>query len=137
MAVSLMSGYNNIPAYYRIPEASAVTPQKIDEQPKTVHESTVAVDAVKEQSTGTQQVQQDAAEESTLQKRTSVNPSEISMTFHKEETFDYLGSESSLMNLDMQKAISDMKKDSILQDYQYFVGSTISINPEDGMVFRK
>ncbi|GEM_PF-3776816 len=28
MAISLMSGYNNISASYRIPEASAVTPQK-------------------------------------------------------------------------------------------------------------
>ena len=122
MAINLMSGYNNISAYYRIPEASAVTPQKIEVQQETVPDSTTSGNA---------------AEESALQKRTSVNPSEISMTFHKEETFDYLGSESSLMNLDMQKAISDMKKDSILQDYQYFVGNTISVNPEDGMVIRK
>ncbi len=136
MAISLMSGYNNISVYYRIPEASAVTPQKIEAQQETVPGSTKSGNAAEEQPTGGQ-IQQSAAEESALQKRTSVNPSEISMTFHKEETFDYLGSESSLMNLDMQKAISDMKKDSILQDYQYFVGSTISVNPEDGMVIRK
>ena len=129
MAISLMSGYNNISAYYRIPEASAVTPQKIEAQQETVPGSTKSGNAAEEQPTGGQ-IQQSAAEESALQKRTSVNPSEISMTFHKEETFDYLGSESSLMNLDMQK-------DSILQDYQYFVGSTISVNPEDGMVIRK
>ena len=123
MAISLMSGYNNISAYYRIPEASAVTPQKIEAQQETVPGSTKSGNAAEEQPTGGQ-IQQSAAEESALQKRTSVNPSEISMTFHKEETFDYLG-------------ISDMKKDSILQDYQYFVGSTISVNPEDGMVIRK
>ena len=129
MAISLMSGYNNISAYYRIPEASAGTPQKIEAQQETVPGSTKSGNAAEKQPTGGQ-IQQSAAEESALQKRTSVNPSEISMTFHKEETFDYLGSESSLMNLDMQK-------DSILQDYQYFVGSTISVNPEDGMVIRK
>ena len=62
----------------------------------------------------------------------------ISLTFHKEETFDYIGSESGLANLDMQKAISDMKKDSILQDYQYFVGSSKNIfSSEDGMVLPK
>ena len=45
-----------------------------------------------------------------------------------------------------QKAISDMKRDSILQDYQYFVGSTqgfpkdqgiLQSMTEDGMVFIK
>lgn len=136
MAVSLISGYNNIPAYYRIPEASVVTPQKIDEQQKMASANEAVGNAESWQAPDVQE-RQGSAEESASQKRTSVNPSEISMTFHKEETFDYLGSESSLMNLDMQKAISDMKKDSILQDYQYFVGSTISVNPEDGMVFRK
>lgn len=136
MAISLMSEYNNIPAYYRIPEAPAVTPQKIDEQQKMTSANEAAGNAENWQIPDLQE-QQGATEESTAQKKNSVNPSEISMTFHKEETFDYLGSESSLMNLDMQKAISDMKKDSILQDYQYFVGHTVSVNPEDGMVFRK
>lgn len=47
----------------------------------------------------------------------------ISLTFNKEESFDYIGNDSSLDNLDMQKAVSDMQRDQILQEYQYFVGS--------------
>ncbi len=47
----------------------------------------------------------------------------FSLTFQKNNTYDYIGRESSLENLDMQKAISDMQKDKILQEYQYFVGS--------------
>lgn len=48
--------------------------------------------------------------------------------------FDLIGSESELAKLDEARAISDMKKDSILQEYQYFVGN---IATEDGSVTRK
>ena len=65
----------------------------------------------------------------------------ISLKFNKEETYDYIGKDSSLENLDMQKAISDMKKDEILQDYQYFVGSSRNFLggnlSGDGIVFLK
>lgn len=40
-------------------------------------------------------------------------------------TFDYIGTDCCPDNPDIQKAISDMKKDQVLQSYQYFVG-----NPE-------
>lgn len=65
---------------------------------------------------------------------------DISLTFHKGDSLDYMGKESGLENLDVQKAISDMKKDEVLQEYQYFVGSAQNLmmqNSEDGAVFRK
>lgn len=69
----------------------------------------------------------------------------ISLSFHKEETYDYIGQDKDIRNLDMEKAISDMKKDSVLQEYQYFVGSAAAISgsglPDDlagdGLVFLK
>ena len=46
-----------------------------------------------------------------------------------------------LDNLDMQKAISDMRKDQVLQGYQYFVGSSRNLftgqTSEDGVVILK
>lgn len=36
-------------------------------------------------------------------------------------TFDYIGTDSSPDNPDVRKAILDMKKDQILQSYQYFI----------------
>ncbi len=67
--------------------------------------------------------------------------SNIFLKFNKEETFDYIGNDSSLDNLDMQKAISDMRKDQVLQGYQYFVGSSYNLSEgqqtEDGIVFLK
>ena len=70
----------------------------------------------------------------------AVDLENVSLTFHKEESFDYIGNDSSLDNLDMQKAVSDMKKDHVLQEYQYFVGSARNLFGEqtpDGMVLLK
>ena len=60
----------------------------------------------------------------------------ISLTFNKADSFDYLGSESGLENLDVMKAVSDMRKDEVLQEYQYFVGSSqnFAFQSEDGVV---
>ena len=66
---------------------------------------------------------------------------QVSLTFNKEDSFGYIGMDSSLDNLDMQKAISDMQKDQVLQSYQYFVGSADSLfggmPSEDGTVVLK
>lgn len=60
----------------------------------------------------------------------------ISLTFNKTDSFEYLGSESGLENLDVMKAVSDMRKDEVLQEYQYFVGSSqnFAFQSEDGVV---
>ena len=48
---------------------------------------------------------------------------DISITFHKQDDFGYIGRDSDIHSLDVEKAISDMRKDQILQQYQYFVGN--------------
>ncbi|MGN0130872.1 MAG: hypothetical protein ACI4AA_00345 [Lachnospiraceae bacterium] len=47
----------------------------------------------------------------------------ISLNFNAGDTYDYIGKDSSLELLDMEQVISDMKKDSVLDQYRYFVGS--------------
>ena len=41
--------------------------------------------------------------------------------------------------MDVEKAIDDMRKDKVLQQYQYFVGNARNIQTEsaDGVVVRK
>ena len=57
---------------------------------------------------------------------------------NKNNDFSYIGRDKDIQALDIQKAISDMKQDSILQEYQYFVGSARNIyQSEDGMVIPK
>ena len=81
------------------------------------------------------------AEEATVPvERKNTALEDVSLTFLKDDTYDMIGSESDLNKLDMQKAISDMKKDKILQDYNYFVGSSVMQQrniSEDGVVVAK
>lgn len=64
---------------------------------------------------------------------------DISITFNKQDSFEYVGQDSDIRSLDMERAISDMKKDQVLQQYQYFVGSVRNLLADnaDGVVFAK
>ena len=65
----------------------------------------------------------------------------ISLSFNKEDDYGYIGRDSSLVQLDIEKALSDMKKDSVLEEYQFFVGSAGALGKpqvsEDGIVIPK
>ena len=68
------------------------------------------------------------------------NLEDISLTFNREDTFDNIGADVDITNLDMTKAISDMRRDSILSDYQTFVGPSadqLIAGLEDGLVVMK
>lgn len=64
---------------------------------------------------------------------------DISLTFNKQEGFDYIGRDSDIRGLDMRKAISDMQKDKVIQQYNFFVGSAKNLveNSPDGTVLTK
>ncbi len=64
----------------------------------------------------------------------------VSLTFNSGDTFDYIGSDSDIRYMDVQKAVSDMKKDQILEEYHYFCGNSANHNikeSEDGIVIQK
>lgn len=77
----------------------------------------------------------------------ATDPNGVSLTFNKNDDFSYIGSDSPLQNLDMQKAISNMQRDSILSDYRRFVGTPVEtrapqageaiLDTPDGTVFLK
>lgn len=64
---------------------------------------------------------------------------DISISFNKQDDFGYIGQDSDIRALDMERAISDMKKDQVLWQYQYFVGSARNLinGSEDGVVIPK
>lgn len=78
-------------------------------------------------------------QESSLAERSKTSElQDISLKFNRDEEINLVGRDSSLAGLDVEKAISDMKKDSMLEQYQYFVGSGSNIvNDADGLVFQK
>lgn len=65
----------------------------------------------------------------------------ISLTFQANDTFASIGRDVSLDNLDMMRAISDMQKDKVLEQYQYFVPpqeiNQVISQSEDGIVIQK
>lgn len=66
--------------------------------------------------------EQQQSEENTKEKRVFTDLENISLTFQREKDFSYIGSESNLSDLDVKKVVSDMRKDKIFEEYQYFVG---------------
>ena len=64
---------------------------------------------------------------------------DISLTFNRQDDFGYLGKDSDIHSLDMERAISEMRKDQVLQQYQYFVGRSQNLFAQsaDGTVLAK
>lgn len=81
----------------------------------------------------------DHAAENTKARSQKVPLEDISLTFNRQEEFGYLGKDSDIRSLDVEQAISSMKKDQVLQQYQYFVGRSQNLIHEDtdGLVFAK
>lgn len=62
---------------------------------------------------------------------------DISLTFNKQNDFGYIGRDKDIRQLDVEKAVGDMRKDKILHQYQYFVGSRDSAlaKPDNSRIF--
>lgn len=131
MGIDFLSGYGRMQSYYKTSEIQSVNPEEIKKK-EELQQSKLPDKEIPDHSKKAPEVTEDS------RKRTT-DLENISLTFHKENSFDYIGSESGLTDLDMQKAISDMKKDQVLQEYQYFVGSAKTLLNEspDGQVLKK
>lgn len=55
------------------------------------------------------------------------NSYDFAQTYRPGETYELKGRDSDIESLDVQKAVSDLDKDQVLQQYQYFVGSSESV----------
>lgn len=61
-------------------------------------------------------------QESIAQKQT-FDSYDFAQQYRPDEEFDLKGTDSDLTSLDMEKAISNLDKDQVLRQYQYFVGN--------------
>mgnify|MGYP007132879775 FL=1 len=72
--------------------------------------------------------QSDTEQEAALTVEASTKPDtgvmDYASCYQPDVTYDLKGADSELMSLDVEKAISDMKKDQVLQQYQFFVGES-------------
>ena len=130
----ICDSFQNSYGIQRIPsvdDEQLLKSEKLDEQPKEVV-SPERSDNLSATSTEPEQIYRSSR---------IADLENLSLKFKNEDSFDYIANVSSLDNLDMQKAISDMRKDQVLQRYQYFVGNSSNLftgqTSEDGVVILK
>lgn len=155
MRIGGVSDYSSMFSNYKVPEIPSVDIKKLtrgealtNSQASQSQEATGQVNSIQSNRISQADTQTKSVndidlsiEENIPVRKPNADVREISLTFNAREDFGYIGQDSDIENLDMQKAISDMKKDGILQQYQYFVGSAENLLPknitEDGAVFLK
>lgn len=128
MRIGSFGDYGGFLQNYKTPVIPQVSVEEVQRQDmQKAAEEQVVPQIPREETPAVTPVRHDAAIE------------DISLTFNKQESFDYVGSESDINDLDMQKAISDMQKDQMFKQYQYFVGSAknLFVDNGDGTVIPK
>lgn len=133
MGINGISEYGNMPFSYKILEIPAVDYEK-------VNSAQDAVKAPKAAEVKPQDIALSIEEKNSHVSKPSANVQDLSLSFNLQEDYGYLGKDSNIEDLDVQKAISNMRKDQVLQQYQYFVGDSRKLlqkASEDGLVFLK
>lgn len=134
MSIDGLSQYGGLYNSYAFQNIKTVNIEKVLEQDENLKVSS-------EQKNNLESLQTDYSQPVKEQDNRSriANLENVSLTFNKADDFDFIGKDSSIETLDMQKAISDMQKDQVIQQYQYFVGSSQNVitNSSDGLVIQK
>lgn len=122
MGINVLNSYMNFNSDYRInsiPKADETTNSPLPEKEVEKKSQEISIEPV-------------------VERKPNADVHELSVKFNANEDYSYIGRDRNVAILDMQKAISDMKQDSILQDYQYFVGSGKNMfSSEDGRIIAK
>ncbi len=130
MGINGINDYSNFINNYRIPSIPGVSVDEVkrqDEELKKVS-SSPALNNTLEDVAISAKPRNDAALE------------DISLTFNKGDDYGYIGKDSDIYSLDVENAISDMQKDNVLKQYQFFVGNTGTgalVDNADGVVIPK
>ena len=122
--------YSSILQNYQVPTISAVSVETVRKQDAMQKEMQPAIGQGTYETPAAPQI-----------RKTDASLEDISITFNRQDDFGYLGQDSDIHSLDVERAISDMQKDRMLQQYQYFVGSAKEVyevgQAPDGIVIPK
>ena len=72
---------------------------------------------------------QSIASESDARSKQSFTSFDFAQQYDPNKTYEMVGKDSDLRTLDVEKAISAMQKDSVLQQYQFFAKSLSTYDP--------
>lgn len=129
MGIGSVSDYTSLLQNYKVPVIPGAGLEKVQARDFAAQERAVpsATNALETRS-------------AVMPERKTAALENISITFNRQEGFGYIGKDSDIYSLDVEKAIDDMKKDQVLQQYQYFVGSSrnlYAVEGADGTVIQK
>ena len=126
MRIGGFEDYSSYLKNYRVPEIPSVSLEEVRRQ----DQQRKAEDLLSGIGTGAQSQAQ------ALQPRKDALLEDISLTFNRNEDFGFLGRESDIALLDEEVAVSESKKDDILQQYSYFAGTKAGslVDNADGLV---
>ena len=105
-----ISGIRPYSGFYNVNNVSSVHNNSYDTAPQAVEEKEEKVSAVSQESI-----------EAARSKQT-FGSYDYADQYRPTENFEVNSSNSDLRSLDVEKAISDMRKDQAIQQYQFFVG---------------
>ena len=130
MGINGINDYSNFINNYRIPSIPSVSVDEVKRQDEELKKasSSPALNNTLEDVALSAKPRNDAALE------------DISLTFNKGDDYGYIGKDSDIYSLDVENAISDMQKDNVLKQYQFFVGNTGTgalVDNADGVVIPK
>lgn len=139
MGIGSVGEYTGILGNYKVPVIPGAGLEKMQAQDfPTQAEMTPAAAADSEALSAVMRSQEGRSQNDILRRNAGLE--DISLTFNRQEGFGYIGRDSDIYSLDVEKAIDDMKKDNVLQQYQYFVGSSRNLyetGDVDGTVIQK
>ena len=130
MGINGINNYSNFINNYRIPSIPSVSVDEVKRQDEELKKlaSSPALESTLQDAVSSAKPRNDAALE------------DISITFNKGDDYGYIGKDSDIYSLDVENAISDMRKDDVLKQYQYFVGNSgggALVDNADGVVIPK
>ena len=140
-----INGINDYSSYfnnYRVPSIPVVSVDEVAKQDSRRIDAQ-GVEAQRREAEKQVPVSTSSLEDFSLPKvRQAASLEDISLTFNKGDDFGYIGNDSDIFSLDVENAISDMQKDDVLKQYQYFVGNVEGkngaiVNNADGIVVPK
>ena len=137
MSIDRIGQYGGFYQNYRMPDISSVSVEDVKKQELESEKQQAqrqSIDSLQSEYAGQGQYDE--------QKRPykMADLGDISLRFQN-ETYDSIGRDANLDNLDVMDAISDMQKDKLLEQYLYFVNpkadGQVVAQTQDGMVIQK
>lgn len=112
MNISGTRTYAGFYDYNTIKSQEEKTQQIVDAKADAMREETLQAE-----------VQEEKAVESLVEKKPDTGAIDYVKRYQPDATYELKGVDSDIANLDVQKALSEMKMDQILEQYQFFVGA--------------